>query len=196
MDLVFIDAEKYNIQLDIRYATDDNIAKKTIYKNPLLYLHKDAIKLFEKVLKKANSLGFTFKVFDGFRPFEAQKLFYELEPVLFSDPSLAFEEDKDNPSKGLVPHCRGIAIDLALVNIDTGVELDMGGDFDEDGENGHIHSSLITKEQQENRLLLVKMMEDSGWLSLEREWWHFYLPNPRSYKVCYDTDLEKSMLKQ
>lgn len=195
MDLVLIDPKKYNIELDIKYATRNNVAKKAVYKNPLLYLHKDTIDPFEKALRKANSLGYTFKVFDGFRPFEAQKLFYELESVLFSDPNLAFKEDKNNPSKGLVPHCRGIAVDLTLIDKYTGAELDMGGYFDEDGENGHIYSSLITEKQQDNRLLLVKIMEDSGWLSLEREWWHFYLPNPRNYKVYYDVGLEKSMLK-
>ena len=74
-------------------------------------------------------------------------------------------------------HSRGSAIDLTLLDMTTGKELDMGSPFDLFNEISHPDSKMVTEEQFENRMLLQKTMVRNGFSPIDCEWWHFSLTN-------------------
>ncbi len=88
-----------------------------------------------------------------------------------------------NPAKGS-GHNRGLAVDLTIVDLKTGQELDMGTGFDNFTDTAHQgftgsagHSAYKTVEP------LKTMMQKHGFTPLETEWWHYYWPNDKNYEV-------------
>lgn len=173
--LIKIKKPEYDIELEIAYATSNNITGKPIYKNADCYLHVEAAKLLEKTIKYAAELGYKIKIFDAFRPRAAQFALWEHSP----DPNFL-----SNPVTGS-PHSRGVAIDLTLLDA-NGEELDMGTPFD-DFTAKSFHSSLdVSAEAQKNRRILLGIMTAAGWDWYDNEWWHYQLFNPRAYPLVED----------
>ena len=81
-------------------------------------------------------------------------------------------------------HSRGSAIDLTLLDMRTGKELDMGSPFDLFSPISHPDYEGVTEEQHANRMLLQKVMVRNGFAPIDCEWWHFSLadePYPNTY---------------
>ena len=81
-------------------------------------------------------------------------------------------------------HSRGSTVDLTLLDMQSGKEVDMGSPFDLFSEKSHPDYRGITDEQYENRMLLQKAMVRNGFETLDCEWWHFTLkdePYPDTY---------------
>ncbi|MFO1242433.1 MAG: M15 family metallopeptidase [Rickettsiales bacterium] len=119
MPLIEIIPPEYNVTHQIAYATSQNFTGKPVYKQARCFLHPEAAAALKKAIGYAAELGFTLKIFDAYRPPEAQFKLWEHTP----DPNFLAD-----PNKGS-PHSRGVAIDLNLVDKD-GLELDMGTPFD------------------------------------------------------------------
>ncbi|MGB1028035.1 MAG: M15 family metallopeptidase, partial [Rhodospirillaceae bacterium] len=129
--------------------------------------------------------GWILKVFDGFRPSEAQWALWDHTP----DP--AFVSD---PRRGS-PHSMGAAIDLTLVDRATGEELEMGTDFDDLRPLSYHGNTEISVTAQHNRLLLMGLMTTAGWDFFRNEWWHYQLFSPRGkYPVLSDTAAGTQMM--
>ena len=77
----------------------------------------------------------------------------------------------------LSSHSRGSAIDLTLLDMKTGKDLDMGSPFDLFSEESHPDYHGITEEQYGNRMLLQRVMVRNGFRPIDCEWWHFSLQN-------------------
>ena len=80
MDLIKITKKKYPIEIDLLYATKKNFTGKQIYKKKDCYLHKEALPLFKKSIAIAQKLDYKIKIFDAFRPTEAQWKLWEHTP--------------------------------------------------------------------------------------------------------------------
>lgn len=81
-------------------------------------------------------------------------------------------------------HSRGSSVDLTIVNLETNKELDMGSIYDFFGSESHPSYTGITKDQQENRMLLRNIMIKHGFNPYKNEWWHFTIRNepfPKTY---------------
>ena len=74
-------------------------------------------------------------------------------------------------------HSRGSAVDLTLLDMKTGKELDMGSPFDLFSPLSHPDCREVTEEQYENRMLLRRVMLRNGFQPIGCEWWHFSLKN-------------------
>ena len=172
-DLVRITKDAFKVELDIRYATNNNITGESFYKNSNCYLHLEAAKILKKSVDLAKLQGFSLKIFDGFRPIECQKFLFNK----FSNSDFV-----SNPEIGAIPHCRGIAVDLTLVD-SSGKELEMGTDFDDFTELSFHGSRKISALAQRNRYLLLGIMTTAGWDFYRNEWWHYQLFSPREYPV-------------
>ena len=181
--LVQITEKEYDVVLDIRYATANNFTGKPIYKKPVCYLHPDAASALKKAISLAKEQGYRFKIFDGYRPFEVQQELWNNNP----DPNFI-----SNPQTGAIPHVRGVAVDLNLIDKD-GNELSMGTRFDEFNEKSHLGRTDISKTEQANRYLLLGIMTTAGWDFYSKEWWHFQLFKPREYKALTDKEAGTGM---
>ena len=172
-DLIEITQNEFDIELDIRYATTNNFTGKILYDKPTCFLHKDAILALKKAIILAREQNLKFKIFDSFRPISAQQKMFDY----FPDTNYV-----SHPQKGSVAHCRGVAIDLTLID-SAGKELNMGTEFDDFSSNSHHGCTNLSQEYQKNRYLLLGIMLSSGWDFFINEWWHYQLFNIRSYSV-------------
>ena len=179
---------------EIRYYSTYNFVGDRIdgYEEPIALLTKDAARALKVVSNQANVMGWRLKVFDAYRPARAVRHFVlwgiedldqRMKPFFYPD-----LEKQDLFRLGYVAskssHSRGSTIDLTLLDMASGKELDMGSPFDYFSERSHPDSREVTPEQYENRMRLQKLMTDNGFAPIDCEWWHFTLrdePFPDTY---------------
>jgi D-alanyl-D-alanine dipeptidase len=184
MSFVEITKPEYDVEFYIAYATSDNFTGKPVYSRPGCYLHADAAALLKRAIALAKPHGLRFKIFDAFRPSEAQWALWAHTP----DPDFLAD-----PKRGS-PHSMGAAVDLTLID-GSGRELDMGTGFDAFTPLSHHANTEISVEAQRNRLLLLGIMSAAGWDFFSNEWWHYQLFRPRGvYPVISDDALPVPMM--
>lgn len=184
MALIEITEETHGVILDIKYATSDNFTSAPVYSQAHCYLHEEAEELLRNAVTIADQFGYRFRIFDAFRPSEAQWALWNHTP----DPEFLAD-----PRRGS-PHSRGAAIDLTLTDA-NGVDLDMGTGFDAFTPLSHHGNMEISAEAQRNRCLLMGIMTTAGWDFFRNEWWHYQLFDARRLPVFSDTTLPVSMMK-
>ncbi len=163
--LVPVHPETHGVVLDLAYATANNIAGRPIYDRAHCLLHRDAEACLRRAVLAAAASGYRLKIFDAFRPHEAQVLLWQTAPdqAYVADPAIGSN------------HTRGTAVDLTLVDA-QGEELDMGTGFDDMTTASHHFSTEVSVQAQANRQQLLRIMEDAGFAHLAHEWWHYALP--------------------
>lgn len=173
--LVEIDAQRYQVQIDLIYAGADNLAGRVIYPDARCLLHHQAAGCLYKASQLARQAGFTLRIYDAYRPPYAQDLLWDALPNndYVRDPHLGSH------------HSRGVAVDLTLVGAD-GEPLNMGTEFDAMEEKSHQFYPDLPVDVQRNRLLLVGIMLAAGFQAIATEWWHYELPNADDYPLLED----------
>ena len=183
-----------SIVQEIRYYSTYNFIGDRIdgYEEPCALLTIEAARALKSVSNEMIVKGYRLKVFDAYRPACAVKHFVlwgiedqdiRMKPYFY--PQL---EKQELFAKGYIAklsgHSRGSTVDLTLLDMQTGKELDMGSPFDLFSEVSHPDYQGITGEQYENRMLLQKSMIRNGFQPIDCEWWHFTLkdePYPDTY---------------
>lgn len=181
--LIPITHPEFDVDFYIAYATSDNFTGTPVYKNPFCYLHPDAAACLQKAIHLAAGLGLRLKIFDAFRPQEAQEMLWAHTP----DPEFLAD-----PRRGSA-HSRGVAVDLTLID-PTGKELDMGTAFDAFTPLSHHAVTDISRNAQQNRLILLGLMSAAGWDFYKNEWWHYQLFNAREYPLFRDSEAGTGMM--
>ncbi len=182
--LVEITPADYDVVLDIAYATANNFTGKPVYARPGCYLNVEAAACLRRAVDLAKPMGLRFKVFDAFRPAEAQWVLWHHTP----DPDFLAD-----PRRGS-PHSMGAAVDLTLID-GGGAELDMGTAFDAFTPLSHHGAREIPPSAMRNRAVLLGLMTAAGFDFYRNEWWHYQLFAPRArYPVLSDTVLPTPMM--
>ena len=167
--------ESHGVELALAYATTENFTGAPVYARAACFLHPDAAAALARAAAAARALGLRLRVFDGFRPAEAQRALWRHTP----DP--AFLAD---PRRGS-PHSRGAAVDLTLVD-GGGRALDMGTGFDDFTPRAWHGAPGTGAAARRHRLLLLGLMTEAGWDFYRNEWWHYQLFEPRRYPLLTD----------
>lgn len=183
MTLVPIRAPEYDVELALAYATPDNVTGKPIYAHARCYLHEDAAAALARAIRLAAGIGLRFKLFDAFRPAEAQWVLWNK----FPDPEFIAD-----PRRGS-PHSRGVAVDLTLID-GGGAELEMGTGFDDFSARAHHADTEVSATAQRNRAVLLGLMTAAGWDFYRNEWWHYQLFNSRRYPLYSDSALAEGLM--
>lgn len=184
MSLIEITPASHDVLLDLAYATMENFTGKPVYARAACYLHEDAESKLRHAIDLAAAVGLRFKIFDAFRPSEAQWVLWDHTP----DPDFLAD-----PRRGS-PHSRGAAIDLTLID-GADAELEMGTAFDAFTPLSHHADTEVSEAAQRNRFLLLGLMSAAGWDFYGKEWWHYQLFDARAYSLLSDTDLPVSMMQ-
>ena len=179
---------------EIRYYSTYNFIGDRIdgYEEPCAIMTAEAARALKAVSNEVNVHGYRLKIFDAYRPVCAVKHFVlwgiedlDLRMKPFFYPDL---EKQELFVKGYIAarssHSRGSTVDLTLLDMKTGREVDMGSPFDYFSEASHPDYRGITQEQYENRMYLQNIMVRNGFLPYDCEWWHFTLkdePYPETY---------------
>ena len=90
--IIEISAATHDVEISIAYATADNFTGKPVYARPGCYLHADAAARLETAIALARQLGYRFKVFDAFRPAEAQWVLWDEPADLFDFASVEMDQ--------------------------------------------------------------------------------------------------------
>jgi D-alanyl-D-alanine dipeptidase len=183
-----------HIVQEIRYYSTYNFIGERVdgYEEPVALLTREAARALKAVSNEMIVQGYRLKVFDAYRPVAAVKQFIlwgiedtdvRMKPYFYPD-----LEKQSLFAQGYIAkrssHSRGSAIDLTLLDMRTGKELDMGSPFDFFGDLSHPDYRGITDEQYENRMFLREAMLRGGFAPIDCEWWHFTLrdePYPDTY---------------
>jgi D-alanyl-D-alanine dipeptidase len=160
---------------DLRYATKNNFTHKRLYPNKtqVAYLRLPAARALQSVQQQLNKKGLGLKIYDAYRPYSVTVKFWKL---------IKDERYVANPSKGS-GHNRGTAVDLTIINLSTGEEVEMGTGYDDFSEKAHHSFQQLPKEVLANRNLLRNLMLEAGFVHFETEWWHYSLPNATRFDV-------------
>jgi CubicO group peptidase (beta-lactamase class C family)/D-alanyl-D-alanine dipeptidase len=163
------------LQLDVRYAREDNFLGTPFYTQGRVFLQKPAAEALNRAREKLKGKGFGLILFDGYRPWHITKTFWEATPPehkwLVAD-----------PSKGS-RHNRGCAIDLTLSHLDTSEPVEMPGTYDEPTERSYPDYPGGTSLQRHARDFLREIMESEGFTVYPEEWWHFDYKDWREYPI-------------
>jgi len=171
--------------LEVRYYSTYNFvgARVDDYLSPVAILTEEAATALKLANDELRTLGYAIKVFDGYRPQGAVDHFVrwaeDENDVLTKEyfyPNIA--KDRLFPEGYIAKrsgHSRGSTVDLTLIEMLTGKEVDMGSPFDFFGPISHHGTDLITDEQAANRLILKNAMERAGFKPYDEEWWHYTL---------------------
>ena len=174
-DLVELVKLDTSFHLDIRYATNNNLAGKPVYTEARAFLQRPAAEALVNANKELKPLGYGLLIFDGYRPWSVTKLFWDITP----DDKKQFVANPKEGSK----HNRGCAIDLSLYEIASGKEVQMTGVYDEMSERSYPYYTGGTEEQRKMRDLLRTKMEANGFTVYDYEWWHFDFKDWKSYRI-------------
>ena len=170
-----------NIVYDLRYATDKNFTRRNLYpaKTKYTFLRLPAAKALAQVQKELNEKGMGLKIFDAYRPYSVTEKFWEM---------VMNEKYVADPKKAS-GHNRGISVDLTLIYMHNGKDLQMPTGFDNFSDTAHHTFMNIPFDALQNRKMLKDIMEKYGFQKFETEWWHYSWPDEKNYYDAMDIPL-------
>lgn len=190
------------VAMDVRYFSEDNFVGVRIdgYGAAKVYLTRPAADALKLVQEQLSQFGLGLKVFDGYRPQVAVDHFARWAQDL-DDKKMKQRYypavDKENLFRdGYIAarsgHSRGSTVDLTIIALDTGQELDMGTAWDFFDLKSWPSSTLVTAQQAANRMLLRTIMIENGFRPLREEWWHFGLENEPFPDTYFEFEIRQS----
>jgi len=177
-----VDLEKVipGIVLDIRYATTNNFTGEKIYTLAKAYARKPVAEALKKAQAEFNKMGYGVKMYDAYRPYKATVKFYEV----YKDTTYVA-----SPYKGS-RHNRGCALDMTIIDLKTGKELQMPTEFDSFKKEAWPYSPVSDPVIKKNRETLISVMHKNGFKVTGSEWWHFDFIGWQKFEVM-DIDFEE-----
>ena len=192
----FVDAARVvpGLRVEMRYTTAHNFVGRPIdgYEAPVCVLTRAAAEALARVQADLAPRGLGLKVYDCYRPQRAVADFARWAADLSDQSTKAeFHPNVDKArlfELGYIAarsgHSRGSTLDLTIVDLATGAEIDMGTPFDLFDTRSWPTDETVSAAARANRLLLQNAMRAHGFRSLREEWWHFTLesePYPETY---------------
>lgn len=162
----YVLVKKYipDIYVELRYATENNFTGVKIYDFTEAYLRYGTVKKLAQVQKELKQQGYSLKIWDAYRPFEAQQKLWEVYP----DPNYVA-----NPANGMRRHNLGGTVDITMVAADGSI-IPMPSEFDDFSlKADRNYSDIDNEEAVNNVMILQKAMENNGFTGYQGEWWDY-----------------------
>ncbi len=167
-----------DIFVEMRYATPNNFTGAPLpgYLANRAFLRREAAAALARVERDLRPQGLGLKVFDAYRPVRATLAMVEWTERVHREDLL-----RDGYIASRSRHNLGLAIDLTLIDLANGKELEMGTPFDTF--SAAAHTANASGEAANNRQRLKVAMEREGFANYDQEWWHysFNAPNPMRF---------------
>ena len=153
-----------DIYVELMYATDNNFTGVRIYDFTDAYLRYGTVKKLANVQKELKEQGYSLKIWDAYRPFEAQQKLWEVYP----DPNYVA-----NPANGMRRHNLGGTVDITMVAADGSI-IPMPTEFDDFSLKADRNYSDIDNEEAVNNVMILQnAMENNGFTGYQGEWWDY-----------------------
>lgn len=162
----YVLVKKYipDIYVELRYATENNFTGVKIYDFTEAYLRYGTVKKLAQVQKELKQQGYSLKIWDAYRPFEAQQKLWEVYP----DPNYVA-----NPANGMRRHNLGGTVDITMVAADGSI-IPMPTEFDDFSlKADRNYSDIDNEEAVKNVMILQTAMENNGFTGYQGEWWDY-----------------------
>jgi len=176
-DTLLVDVRSLDptLVVDLRYATANNFTGAPLpgYLANHAYLRREPAAALARVQRDLRRRGLALKIFDAYRPVRAT-----LAMVDWTERVHRADLLKDGYIASRSRHNLGLAIDLTLIDLGTGQELEMGTPFDTF--SAAAHTANASGLAAVNRQKLKAAMEAEGFVNYDQEWWHytFNVPAP------------------
>lgn len=166
--LVDIRSLDSTIRVDARYAGPDNFTGAPLpgYQANRALLRREVAAALARVQQRLAVEGLGLKVWDGYRPVRATQAM------------VAWTERTNQTwllDSGYIArrsrHNQGIAVDLTIINLHSGGEVQMGTPFDTFDDAAHTANATGTVKQSRDHF--VEVMAAEGFSNYPMEWWHF-----------------------
>jgi zinc D-Ala-D-Ala dipeptidase len=155
----------------------------------LYYLRRSLIPLFLAAAQDMNRQGWALKVEDGYRTLAMQRGLSRQEQVFRAVLCMVrWESGLTAPPAELMgrrlaamtanapkvgTHMSGSAIDITVLQRDSGDEVDRGGPYLEMSERTPMDSPFVPPAAQENRRIITALMRHRGFTAYPWEFWHY-----------------------
>lgn len=162
----YVLVKKYmpDIYVELMYATENNFTGVRIYDFTDAYLRYGTVKKLANVQKELKEQGYRLKIWDAYRPFEAQQKLWEVYP----DSNYVA-----NPANGMKKHNLGGTVDITMVAADGSV-ISMPTEFDDFSlKADRDYSDIEDEEAVKNVMILQNAMENNGFTGYQGEWWDY-----------------------
>jgi len=176
-DTLLADVQSFDptIVVELRYATPNNFTGAPLpgYLANRAYLRREAAPALAHVQRDLRPLGLGLKIFDAYRPVRATLAMVDWTERVHRPDLL-----KDGYIASRSRHNLGLAVDLTLIDLASGREVEMGTPFDTF--SAAAHTANASGAAAINRQKLKAAMEGEGFVNYDQEWWHYTLnvPNP------------------
>jgi zinc D-Ala-D-Ala dipeptidase len=155
------------IVVALNKVSDANVTGRALpgYEANRAFLQPEAAAALGEVQRALRPMALGLKVYDAYRPLRATQALVEWARSQgradLVGPYIAARSF----------HNSGQAVDLTLVSLPSGGEVDMGTSYETFTPDAH--TANATGIPAQNRSILVNAMESAGFENYEGEWWHF-----------------------
>ncbi len=199
----YVDSVVPGVKVDLKYTGADNFVGRPIagYGGKRAILRRDAAEALARAEAELNKTGYGLLIWDAYRPVSALKDFYAWS--FTKDDRMRAKFYPNITKRGIYEgryigltseHTWGVAVDVTIVRLRDGQELDMGGHHDLLDPSSATAYAGISAKQQANRRLLCETMERAGFRNYSKEWWHYFL-NDAFPCTAYSFPLNDSLVE-
>ena len=189
-----------DLAVELRYCNDNNFVGQQIdgYNKEVVIMTTLAAKALKKVQDTLKKQGLGIKIYDAYRPQRAVNHFVrwakQVNDTLQKQEYYPNVDKKNLFNQGYIAsksrHSSGSTLDLTIINLETGLALDMGSPYDFFGPESWVNNTNLTKQQQANRQILQRVMLSNGFRNYSQEWWHFTLRGEPFKNQYFDFPIE------
>ena len=158
--LVDVRAVVADIETYLIFATPDNFTGRTLYARDVPLLQEGTAEKLRAAQEIFAQDGYRIKLYDAYRP-------SGVSGTLFS----IIRDSRYIAPAGTSMHNRAAAVDITLVDAD-GNELEMPSPMHTFNRSSHRDSSM-SAEARRNMNYMTSVMRQSGFTTIQSEWWHF-----------------------
>lgn len=160
-----VNLSMYDIKVSMKLSTDDTSINEPFYNSNICMIQYDILPKLKKAIEMFRRDGYIMVIYDAYRPTSVQQRWFDVVRVhkWVADPSIGM---------GGV-HDRGTALDISLIDITSGKELEMPTPMHTFTEESARTSETMTKKARENMDYMMNVMVSCGFTYINSEWWHF-----------------------
>ncbi len=188
----YVDSVIPGVRVELKYAGHDNFVGRPIagYTGRRAILRRDAAQALARAAAELETQGYGLLIWDAYRPTSAMQDFFawsftkdERMRARFY-PNITKRGIYEGRYIGLTSeHTWGVAVDITLVHLTDGREVDMGGLHDLLDSSSATFYEGITETQQANRRRLYDALTRAGFRNYSKEWWHYFLKDSQPWSA-------------
>lgn len=168
-----VNLSMYDVKVSMKLSTNDTSIGEPFYSRNLCLIQYDTLQKLVRAIEKFKADGYTVVIYDAYRPTSVQQRWFDVVKV---------HKWVANPAIGMGGiHDRGTALDISLIDTETGRELDMPTPMHTFTVESARSSDKMTEKQRANMQYMTDVMISCGFTYINSEWWHFQCVNTKNY---------------